>query len=348
MPLRTRLSQLMRSILASAGMCDSARRDVARSPARRVGGAGDRAADDQDRGAVVERLARRHDALLVGDVGAGRADAGNDEEAVRPGARAPRRPPRRSRRCRRGRPRAPARRAARPGRRARRSTPIAARSLASRLVSTVTATTLVPAGAAALAASSIARPPAAWTVRIAGSSGASACDRLGDGVGNVVELQVEEDRQAELGDPQRRRRGRWRRRIRGRASRRRRWPRTSRAMRRPRGRGPACRWRRRSASYRPAPRRRRRARRQRRRRGWRSSASSRRPMRPDPRAHDQPGRQEAEQEDDQQQDRQLDVGLDVAPQVERHVVPVAAGEQARRAPRAGPRTGSSGIAWRRV
>ena len=48
---------------------------------------------------------------------------------------------------------------------------------------------------------------------------------------------------------------------------------------------------------------------------------------PDPRAHDQPGRQEAEQEGDQQQHRNLDVGLDVAPQVERDVRPVAAREQ---------------------
>ena len=50
----------------------------------------------------------------------------------------------------------------------------ARRSSASRLVSTVTATTLVSGGAAAFAAAIIALPPAAWTVRIAGSRGASA------------------------------------------------------------------------------------------------------------------------------------------------------------------------------
>ena len=71
----------------------------------------------------------------------------------------------------------------------------------SRLVSTVTADDLGPGGAAALASSIIARPPAAWTVRIAGSMRAQRLDRLGDGVGDVVELQVEEDRQAELGQP---------------------------------------------------------------------------------------------------------------------------------------------------
>src|SRR5205085_1098453 len=47
-------------------------------------------------------------------------------------------------------------------------TPIAVRSAWSRLVRTVTPTTLVPAGAAAFAAAIISRPPAAWTVRIAG------------------------------------------------------------------------------------------------------------------------------------------------------------------------------------
>ena len=52
--------------------------------------------------------------------------------------------------------------------------PIEARSLPSRLVSTVTATTFVPTGAAAFASSSIARPPAAWTVRTAGVIGARA------------------------------------------------------------------------------------------------------------------------------------------------------------------------------
>ena len=57
-------------------------------------------------------------------------------------------------------------------------TPIAARSSASRLVSTVTPTTLVPAGAAALAAAIIAAPPAAWTVITAGVIGASAATAL--------------------------------------------------------------------------------------------------------------------------------------------------------------------------
>ena len=63
-------------------------------------------------------------------------------------------------------------------------------------------------------------------------------------------------------------------------------------------------------------------------------------------AHDQPGRQQAEQERQQQQHRQLDVGLEVAPQVDRHVAPVAAGEDRDAAPRPAPRTGSSGIASR--
>ena len=47
---------------------------------------------------------------------------------------------------------------------------------------------------------------------------------------------------------------------------------------------------------------------------------------------------------DQHQQRQLDVGLDVAPQVERHVAPVAAGEQRDEHRDQRPRTGSSGIA----
>ncbi len=51
---------------------------------------------------------------------------------------------------------------------------------------------LGPVGAAALASSSIARPPLAWT---SGSRDAAdgAPYRLGDGVGDVVELEVEED-----------------------------------------------------------------------------------------------------------------------------------------------------------
>ena len=63
----------------------------------------------------------------------------------------------------------------------------------------MTPTTLVPDGAAALASSIIARPPAAWTVRIAGCERVERLHRLGDGVGDVVELEVEEDRQAERG-----------------------------------------------------------------------------------------------------------------------------------------------------
>src|SRR6478752_2008901 len=50
-------------------------------------------------------------------------------------------------------------------------------------------------------------------------------------------------------------------------------------------------------------------------------------MRPKPRPRDQPGWQEPDQEDDQQQQGKLDVGLNVAPQIQRHVEPIAAGEQ---------------------
>ena len=44
----------------------------------------DRAADDDDRRARVERGAGRDDALLIGDRPPGGPDAGDDEEAVRP------------------------------------------------------------------------------------------------------------------------------------------------------------------------------------------------------------------------------------------------------------------------
>jgi hypothetical protein len=48
-----------------------------------------------------------------------------------------------------------------------------------------------------LASSIIARPPAAWTVSGLHRQRQSA-HRLGDRVGDVVELEVQEDRQAEL------------------------------------------------------------------------------------------------------------------------------------------------------
>ena len=247
MPLRTRLSQLMRNprlrLVRRRG-------DFARSPVRGSARAGDRPADHQHRAhrrpaprrGVTTRFwsptsppagrtpgttkkpsgqracARRHFGARADDA-VDAATSGEVGEALDLLGR-------------------------RAGRRRAR-----ARSVASRLVRTVTATTLVSAGAAAFAASSIARPPAAWTVRIAGFSGASAVDRLGDGVGNVVELEVEEDRQPELGNPlhavrsvrgeefeaelQRRRHARGQR--------------SASALRA--GRGRACRWRRRSASY---------------------------------------------------------------------------------------------------
>ena len=178
-------------------------------------------------------------------------------------------------------------------------------------------TTFVAGGAAALAASSIARPPAAWTVRTAGSSGASAATALRDRVRDVVKLQVEEDRQPELGDRGDARRAVGGRRIRGRASPRR------------HGRGPARASAARAVQVGRVDGDEDRAHAagivvgcrfgaDRRRRCCRSSASSRW-LQPSTIscAHDQPGRQAAEQERQSEQDRQLDVGLDVAPQVER-------------------------------
>ena len=200
-----------------------------------------------------------------------------------------------------------------------------ARSAASRLVSTVTATTLVSGGAAAVAAASIAWPPAAWTVRIAGASGAERLDRFGDGIGDVVQLEVEEQGQPERGD-------------------------APDALRSLRGEelqpqlhaagmvadGLAMRsgagevWRvdgdedRIQCDLSCVV-------------GWNIRRQRSDPIalhgvkpavkRPYPCAHHQPRRHEAEQEDNQQQKRQLDVGLDVAPQVERRVRPIAAGEQ---------------------
>src|SRR6185295_3852967 len=53
-----------------------------------IGRLGDRPADDEDRGAGIERRLRRDDPLLIGGVAAGETDAGDDEEAVRPGGAA--------------------------------------------------------------------------------------------------------------------------------------------------------------------------------------------------------------------------------------------------------------------
>ena len=66
------------------------------------------------------------------------------------------------------------------------------------------------AAAAAAAASSMARPPAACRVSIATPSRATCAHRTGDGVRDVVQLEVEEDRQPERGhrlDPARALRG---------------------------------------------------------------------------------------------------------------------------------------------
>ena len=141
------------------------------------------------------------------DVGARRADARDDEEAVRPGvARAADFGARAddavdagvARQA--GEPR-------RPGRPASRRSPVAARSPASRLVSTVTATTFVPARRRGLGGRH--HRPAAGGVdgQDRRLERRERLDRLGDGVGDVVELEVEEDRQAELGDARARRRG---------------------------------------------------------------------------------------------------------------------------------------------
>ena len=149
-----------------------------------------------------------------------------------------------------------------------------------------------------------------------------------------------------LGDRGARRLARWRRRIRGRASRRRHAPRTVARERRGavEGRGVSMATkigfmpsapRHRSASAAGGERRAR----------LRSSASMPAIERPDPRAQDQPGRQPAEQEDDQEQERQLDVGLNVAPQVERDVGPVAPGEQRDDHRDQDPEHGLQEIAW---
>ena len=263
--------------------------------------AGDRPADDQDRRAVVERLLR-----------ASRRASGRRRRRRPGGCRARRRsrPARPIVRCAHFRARADdpvetgvpgqSRRAARPGPLASLRSPDRARSPASRLVSTVTATTLVAGGAAALAAASISRPPAAWTVRIAGSKRRERRDRLGDGIRDVVQLEVEEDRQAELRQRAVPRRVPARRRIRGRASRRR----PSRALlsqSRSRDRGQACRSRRRSGSCGSALRPDRRLRGQRPTRLRSIASIRRRSDQKRARMISQVG-QEAEQEGDQQQD----------------------------------------------
>jgi hypothetical protein len=65
--------------------CSSGRFSDLRDRLSRIRSAGDRAADDEDRGAVRECLSRCNDALLIGDVRAGGPYARNDEEAGRPG-----------------------------------------------------------------------------------------------------------------------------------------------------------------------------------------------------------------------------------------------------------------------
>ena len=91
--------------------------------------------------------------------------------------------------------------------------PISARSASSRLVSTVTPSSiggLSTAAAAATAASSIALPPAACTVSIATPSFATCRTAPATVFGNVVQLEVEKDRQSDPGhrlDPARPLRG---------------------------------------------------------------------------------------------------------------------------------------------
>ena len=89
---------------------------IARAAASGSSACGDRATDDEDRGAGVERRARGDHALLVADVAVGGADAGDDEEPFGQAALGGARPPRPSRRCRRPPPRARGRPGGRPGR----------------------------------------------------------------------------------------------------------------------------------------------------------------------------------------------------------------------------------------
>ena len=147
-----------RSILASAGMWE---RPAAMSMIAGAGsgGAGDRPADDKDRCTIVERLGGRDDALLVGHVGARGTDARNDEKTVRPSAHGPL-PTSAPEQTIPSTPESRATQASRATWSAgERSIPRSLRSAWSRLVSSVTATTLVFGGAARLAANSISWPP---------------------------------------------------------------------------------------------------------------------------------------------------------------------------------------------
>ncbi len=74
--------------------------------------------------------------------------------------------------------------------------PISDRSASERLVRTVTARTIGFEGdcaAASTAALSILLPPEAWTVSMLTPSSAAALTAAANGVGNVVELQVQKD-----------------------------------------------------------------------------------------------------------------------------------------------------------
>ena len=138
--------------------------------------------------------ARSDDALLVADVAASGRTPGNDEEAVLPLP------------ARRRDFRARADDAVEPGflRKSGKSldllageplTPIASRSPPSRLVRTVTADHLGRRRRRRLGRRHHRRPPAAWTVSIAGCRSARApATALATVFGNVVQLEVEEDR----------------------------------------------------------------------------------------------------------------------------------------------------------
>ena len=224
--LRTRVSQLIgQSPRARRRISPPAREvqstsvaSIARAACVGIVGLGDRPADRRG-----SRRRRRAPARGVTTrfwspaLAVGRAHAGDDEEAVGPELSWRPRPRRPSRRRRRARPRGRARSAARPGRAARRRRRSTARSSSSRLVSTVTATTLVPGRRGRLGV--LHHRPAAGGVdgedrRL---ERAQRLDRLGDGVGDVVELEIEEDRQAELGHLAHAGRAVGGRRIRGRA-----------------------------------------------------------------------------------------------------------------------------------
>ena len=168
---------------------------------RRVVGLGDRAADDQDRGAVVDRLRaasrrasgrprRRPSGRTPGTTKKPSGQALRAAPTSSPEQTMPSRPALAGELRRGARP-------ARPGCRRLRS---AARSFSSRLVRTVTATTLVFGERGGLGV--LEHRPAAGGVdgQDRRLQRRQRLDRLGDGVGDVVQLQVEEDRQAELAE----------------------------------------------------------------------------------------------------------------------------------------------------